>query len=98
MASTLESILTLLDKWPRWKRINEIPDQMDDLLQRMTALEKRLEKRPGEDCPYCGEPALRLIWQGMNTQLEKWTCGSCGKEKEVRHDLVGKASTAGRRR
>ena len=92
MASTLESILTLLDKWPRWKRINELPDKADELNNRIEALEKRLEKRPGEDCPYCGEPALRLTWQGMNTQWEKWTCGECGQTKEVRHDLTAKGS------
>lgn len=95
MASTLESILTLLDKWPRWKRINDMPDNLDDLLSRMAKLEKRLEKRPGEDCPYCGEPALRLTQQGMNGQWEEWTCAECGKVKEVRHDLP---ASGGRRR
>lgn len=95
MASTFESILTLLDKWPRWKRINDMPDQLDDLVSRMAALEKRLEKRPEEDCPYCGEPSLRLTLQWMNAQWEKWTCQSCGKEKDVRHDLAGKNAQRG---
>jgi len=93
--ATLENIITLLDKWPRWKRINDLPDQMDELLNRMAALEKRLEKRPGEDCPYCGEAALRLTAQRMNGQWEVWTCQECGKEKNVRHDL-GAKNRAGR--
>ena len=90
MASTLESILTLLDKWPRWKRINELPDKADELNNRIEALEKRLEKRPGEDCPYCGEPDLRLDRQLMHGDMEEWLCQSCGKKKVIRHDLASK--------
>lgn len=95
--ATLDNILALLDKWPRWKRINDLPDQTDALLHRVAELEKRLKRRPGEDCPYCGESELRLTEQGMNAQWEKWTCGSCGKEKEVRHDLAAKNRGGGRR-
>lgn len=85
--ATLDNILTLLDKWPRWKRINEIPEQMDELLQRIAALEERLERAPGEACPYCGALAMRMTSQRMNGQWEIWTCGECEKTKDVRHDL-----------
>lgn len=44
---------------------------------------------PGEPCPYCGARAMRMTSQTMNGQREEWTCGECGKEKEVRHDLAG---------
>ena len=67
-----------------------IKTTLADLRARVEALEEKLVKRPGEDCPFCGEPALRLTFQGMNAQLEQWTCGECGNTKEIRHDLVGK--------
>ena len=89
--ATLDNILTLLDKWPRWKRINDIPEQMDELLRRIAALEDRLERAPGEACPYCGALAMRLKRQTLHGQREEWECGECGKNKEVRHDLGGKS-------
>lgn len=44
---------------------------------------------PGEPCPYCGARAMRMTSQSMNSQRELWTCGECGQEKEIRHDLTG---------
>lgn len=55
---------------------------------------------PGEPCPFCGARAMRMTSQHMNAQWEVWTCGECGNEKDVRHDLPGpgRASPKARRR
>lgn len=51
---------------------------------------------PGDPCPYCGARAMRMTSQRMNGQWEIWTCGDCGKEKHVRHDLPGPGRVAKR--
>jgi hypothetical protein len=77
--ATLDNILALLDKWPRWKRINDMPDHLDGLLARMSALEERLTKAPGLACKFCGEMASRLTKQARNGDWEEWACEKCGQ-------------------
>lgn len=70
-----------------WKWLRKPIDRFLDLERQVAALEARLAKKPGQDCPYCGEPALRMIWaspvigraDGMSRD-EKWRCEKCGKE------------------
>jgi ribosomal protein S27AE len=58
---SLKDILDLLDHWPKWKRIQEMPEQFDGLQKRIADLEGRLARCPGEGCPRCGELAFRVV-------------------------------------
>jgi hypothetical protein len=57
---------------------------------RVTALEKRLEKQPGDACPFCGEIAMRRIPHQNDNVLfgrggsaphyeEAWRCEKCSQ-------------------
>lgn len=81
-----KDLLALLDKIPAWKAIGEAPARVDALEQRLAALERRLERCPGDACPRCGALAVRfertLGHRQQNTpeafRIEKWTCQECG--------------------
>jgi hypothetical protein len=57
------------------------------LEDRVTQLEARLSKQPGDACPYCGELAMRLTKQHSMVKgdhpkrwtEETWTCGECAQ-------------------
>jgi hypothetical protein len=89
--AALDNILTLLDKWPLWRRITETPDRLDALLDKIAKLEKQLERCPAEGCEYCGARAVRLTTNDMHGMREVWTCSECGKKREIRHDLMQKS-------
>ncbi len=57
----LKDILEILDRWPKWKRIQDMPEKLDTLQKRVEELEKRLERCPGEGCPKCGELTYRVV-------------------------------------
>ena len=56
----IKDLLALLEEWPKWKRIRDTPDNLDTLAQRVSELETRLARCPGEGCPRCGELAFRV--------------------------------------
>ena len=81
----LKDLIGLLEKWPAWKRISEVPDRVDGIEQRLTKLEQLLAKAPGDACPKCGERAMRLTQPGRRLgsypkefRHDKWTCEKCG--------------------
>jgi predicted RNA-binding Zn-ribbon protein involved in translation (DUF1610 family) len=100
LVATLDNILTLLDKWPRWKRMNEAPDRIDELIARIEHLEAALAKCPAEGCPFCGERALRL--DRVRGPSAWWKCENCDKQVERPSDMAptikGRAGTFGRGR
>jgi hypothetical protein len=57
----LKDILEILDRWPLWKRIQATPENLGALEKRVTELEKRLARCPGEACPRCGELSYRAV-------------------------------------
>lgn len=81
--STLDSILSLLNKWPAWKRITDAPDRLDALEARVSALEKELGRCPAEGCPFCGARSWRLKQVDMHGKREVWHCLDCQKEREI---------------
>lgn len=93
----LKDLLAVLDKWPVWKRVKEAPDRIDNLENRVEALEKRLEKVPGDACPACGSLAMRLTEQGRRMgggltsyRHDVWTCEECSYEEEKLHTFAKK--------
>jgi hypothetical protein len=57
------------------------------LEDRVSELEARLNKQPGDACPYCGERSMRLTKQHYMVKgdhpkrwtEETWTCGECSQ-------------------
>jgi predicted RNA-binding Zn-ribbon protein involved in translation (DUF1610 family) len=85
----LADILALLDHWPKWKKIQETPERLEALTNRVAELEKRLSRRPGDACPGCGELAYRTISSqphpfmgGLGAVVRKMKCESCGFTEE----------------
>jgi len=81
----LKDILELLDRWPSWKKIQAAPSQIEALEQRLSQLENRLARCPGEACPRCGELSYRTSSSkphhamghvGVNVHTMK--CEKCG--------------------
>lgn len=91
----LEDVMKALDRVPIWKRLQGLPDEVDRLRQRITELEKSLEKSPAEGCPFCGARAWRLQRVDMHGRREVWHCLECKKEREIRLDM-NRAGTFGR--
>ena len=80
----IEDVMKVLDRIPIWKRLGEVPAEVDDLKRRVAELEEKLNgKWPADVCRYCGERAVRLSdTRGPNTQgifTEYWDCASCGQ-------------------
>jgi hypothetical protein len=87
----VDDVLKAFDRIPIWKRLQNVPTEVDELRERVAALEKLVDgKAPGEPCPFCGAPAYRLDHVDMNGQREVYKCQSCEKEREVRLDLLQK--------
>lgn len=65
-------------------------ERLAALESRVTALEKALERCPGEACPFCGARAWYLKVADMHGQHEQWHCLECKKERGFRYDLPGR--------
>lgn len=85
----IDDFMKMLDRIPIWKRLGEVPAEIDQLKAQMAALEKRLEKVPGETCLACGERAMRVTYStGVRGGAENahrrddYTCEKCGHVEE----------------
>jgi C4-type Zn-finger protein len=81
----LKDILELLDRWPTWKKIQEAPEQIGILQKRVTELENKLARAPGEACPSCGELEYRAASSTPHKRLgnmgvieRQMKCSKCG--------------------
>lgn len=80
----IDDILKALDRIPAWKRLQEVPSEIDELKERVAALEEKLgDKWPGDVCRYCGTRAARLSGTrgaGSDGMIhEFWHCENCGE-------------------
>lgn len=84
----LDDVRRWLKEIPIWQELEQVPGKMQDLERRVEALEKRLETRPGETCPKCGEHTMRLKTTGRRTgpmgvlRFDQWACTACDHEEE----------------
>ena len=85
----LDNILTALDHWGEWKQIRATPSKIVELEKRISELESKLRRAPGEACPKCG--ALEFRIQRSDTaqhplhrthRTHYWKCKECGYEDE----------------
>lgn len=82
----VDDILKALDRIPIWKRLQELPSEIDDLKRRIAAFEQKFgDKWPPDICKRCGERALRMIGtfsleNGVVQQT--WYCSKCEGQEE----------------
>jgi ssDNA-binding Zn-finger/Zn-ribbon topoisomerase 1 len=60
----IDDVRKWLKEIPLWQELEKIPQRTEELEARVTALEKALERVPGEACPKCGARAMRLEQTG----------------------------------
>jgi hypothetical protein len=91
----LEDVRNWLKEIPLWRDLEKIPARTDALEARVAALEKALERVPGDACPKCGARAMRLKQHGRRLgpdkdacRYDQWGCTepACGhvEERKVR--------------
>lgn len=83
----VDETLKVLDRIPVWKRLQNVPSELDDLQRRVAELEEKLNGRwPPDVCKYCGARAVRLAQtygpdsRGKLTQ--SWRCGECTRQED----------------
>ena len=69
----IDDILKALDRIPVWRRLNEVPAEVDDLKERVASLEEKLGgKWPPDVCKRCGARTLRMSGvRGPNVTTKK---------------------------
>ena len=80
----LDDILKTLDRIPVWKRLQIVPEEVDELRSRVAELEEKLGgKWPPDICKFCGARAVRLTaTRGPDARgkiIQLWGCGECNE-------------------
>ena len=78
----IDDVLKTLDRIPIWKRLGEVPEEMDDLNRRVADLEEKLGGTwPADVCRFCGKRAARLadstLANDKGYAREEWFCAEC---------------------
>lgn len=88
---TVDNVLEILKRWPKWKQITETPERLDDLEKRIATIENQISGA-GDVCPFCSKPAGELIeikphklFGDAGIKVKYYKCGSCGEnyDKEI---------------
>lgn len=82
----LADLNALLEKVPVWKRLVELPRYVNELEQRVRALEEKLgQPLSKEACPSCGEKAFFVtssapdpVMGEVGAMRRTYTCRACG--------------------
>jgi hypothetical protein len=88
----IDDVRKWLKEIPLWQQLETIPHRTDELETRITALENKLERAPGDACPKCGARAMRLSEEGRRLggkdayRFDLWSCttGGCDHTEERR--------------
>jgi hypothetical protein len=80
----LEDVMSVLDRIPVWKRLQELPSEVDRLKNQVADLEQKLGgKWPADVCKFCGERAVRLANtlgpDAKGNMQENWKCSACNQ-------------------
>lgn len=86
MAISLDSLVGLLERWGRWKRVNETPERVDQLETTVRQLERRLSDLGDGKllCSQCGKGPVSIeartepFGNNGQRQIIYRTCPDCG--------------------
>jgi hypothetical protein len=76
----VDDVLKAFDRIPGWKRLQEVPSEVDELKSRVAALEEKLGgKWPPDICRLCGARAARIGHSHADKGIvtEAWVCAEC---------------------
>ena len=83
--AVLDNIITALREWKVWQRIEATPERLDKLEARLTELESKLKRAPGEACPSCGALEFRVtksetdqVFGILGGSRRYMKCNECG--------------------
>lgn len=84
----IEDIMKALDRIPIWRRLSQLPAEVEQLRAKVDALEARLAPGGGVICPKCREPRFMLESSGpergpfgtLGAREYRYRCASCGYE------------------
>lgn len=88
--SMLKDVLDALDRIPVWKRMQQLPNELEALRARVEQLEARLKSPSGDQCPRCRAMSFELIetrpepgpfGKALNQQEDLRRCSACGYER-----------------
>lgn len=80
----VDDILKTLDRIPVWKRLQIVPEEVDELRDRVAELEEKLGgKWPPDICKFCGARAARLTGilgpDAKGKLYQQWGCEECNR-------------------
>lgn len=82
----IEDVMKALERIPAWKRVKDLPSEVNALRERVAALEARLAPATGTVCPKCRQPHFTLQrsepepppWGEAGAMQDVLACSSCG--------------------
>jgi len=89
----IEDVIRALERIPAWRRLQELPDHVARLEQRVAELEAQLKPGAGK-CPKCGAMEFMVQasgpapapWGALGVLEDKMRCGNCGHSEARQRD------------
>lgn len=85
----LEDVMKTLERIPVWKRLTALPNEVEALQKRVAALEAKLGPKTGQECPQCGEMAMKLMSSKPHPEFafagakrDTLRCEDCGFQED----------------
>lgn len=98
----LDSLISLLNRWDFWQRLSTTPGRVDQLEERIAALEARLNAMGDGKrlCDKCGEPGVSIEAReepfgtdGIIVRIYR-RCGECGDVDRTDGSVLKKPTAA----
>lgn len=84
----LSELNTLPEKIPLWKKLQSVPEEMEELKLRLAKLEMATSAATGDKCPKCSKLTFALdrieddpTFGDLGVQRDVYICSSCGYSK-----------------
>lgn len=89
----LEDIMKTLERIPTWKRLQDMPDALARLEQRVQQMEAQLGPDAGDRCPKCKARTLQLMeshphptFGRLGVLEDSLLCSNCGHAEMRRRE------------
>lgn len=85
----LEDVMKTLERLPAWRRVSDLPQEVEELKARIAALEAKLGPQPGAKCAMCKGFSMQITssaphpdFGSMGLKLDTLQCSVCGFEEQ----------------